>query len=337
MNISLLDCTLRDGCHITSGKFGYNQILDISGRLSMANVNIVEMGFLKDIDKYEKDSTFFPNIEDAYTVISEIKHKKGTKYALMVRADQYDINSLPVSNGRIKLLRIAFYYDYLEKAIDCGKIAMEKGYEVSFNLINTPGNSMMELKHFINCVNEVNSFAVSIVDTFGVLDSNDLKRIVELYDSELNKDIKIGLHVHENLSASYALAETFLRLVSDAREVIIDSSLTGIGRAPGNFCTEIASNFLNKTYGTNYDVHSILEIAENNILPFKKNLKWGYSPEYFVSAIHKVHRSYAEVLHDKGIGIDVIDNIAGQIDEIHAKKYDSAYLDMLIKKNGLLV
>lgn len=331
MKIKLLDCTLRDGAHVTKGKFGFDHIRDISDGLSNANVDIVELGFLKHVN-YDLDITSFPHMDEAYQLVDNLhsKNKKNVDYALMVRADEYDADEISESSGQIKILRVAFYYDYLDKAFIFAQKAISKKYQISLNLINTPGCTMEELNRFVNYVNEIKPFAVSIVDTFGVLDLENLEKIVELYDSKLDKNVKIGLHVHENCSLSVALAQSFLNQIQKNRDVIIDCSLTGIGRAPGNLCTEIITHYLNKKFEKKYDLSEILKIADHNIVPLKKRFKWGYSPEYFVSAIYKVHRSYAEALQDRGFGLDQIDTILSKIDQRYAGKFNGAYLEQLV-------
>lgn len=47
-NIKILDCTLRDGGRIINCEFPDNEILDISRRLAAANIDIIEVGFLRD-------------------------------------------------------------------------------------------------------------------------------------------------------------------------------------------------------------------------------------------------------------------------------------------------
>ena len=46
-NIKILDCTLRDGGHVNNSEFGKKVIQDVSVGLTKANIDYVEMGFLK--------------------------------------------------------------------------------------------------------------------------------------------------------------------------------------------------------------------------------------------------------------------------------------------------
>jgi 4-hydroxy 2-oxovalerate aldolase len=331
LSVQFLDCTLRDGAHVNSGNFGENHIKNIISGLTEASVDIVEIGFLKDVE-YSHEFTYFPYIEDAYNMISDVPSKQGVIYSLMARADQYDINNLSECNGRIKLIRIAFYYDYLEKAIDFAKKVKAKGYDFTLNLINTPGCSLQELNELIKYANEVNPYAVMIVDTFGVLDIKSLKIIAEEYSQKLNSNIRIGLHPHENMSLGFSLAQEFVKSIGCKRDIIVDGSLMGMGRAPGNLCTELICDYLNNNNEKKFNLPRILELIENDVAPIKKTHRWGYSPEFFLSAKYRVHRSYAEYLFDIGIGLKQINQLLSKIEPDYAAKFNKEYLMNLLKR-----
>jgi 4-hydroxy 2-oxovalerate aldolase len=330
-SVSFLDCTLRDGAHVNSGNFGKNHIVNIINGLTVASADIVEIGFLKNVE-YLEDVTSFPRIEDAYQILSDIPTKQDVTYALMARADQYNIDNLSDCNGKIKLIRVAFYYEDLERAVHFAKQVKAKGYGFTMNLINTPGNSLQSLNRFINHANEINPYAVTIVDTFGVLDVESLMVIAEEYNRKLNPNIRIGLHPHENMALAFSLAQEFTKSIGSKRNIIVDGSLMGMGRAPGYLCTELICNYLNDKCGKSIRIPEILKIISNDILPIKRTHRWGYSPEYFLSAKYMVHRSYAEYLSDRDFNLESIDVLLSKIDLEHSSRYDENYLTGLIGK-----
>ena len=115
----------------------------------------------------------------------------------------------------------------------------------------------------------------------------------------LNKEIKFGLYLHENLSISLALSIMFIELMQNNRKGYIDSSINGMGRIPGNLCTELIMNFLNIKSNKNYDLKPIYDVIDNPISGFKKKEPWGYMPSYAITAYKNTHRSYAEFLMKK--------------------------------------
>ena len=334
MSIEFLDCTLRDGAHVNSGRFRKEHILGIVNGLSESSVDIVEIGFLKNVD-YDEDITSYPTIEDAISVLEQCKISDKSTYAVMARADTYDITKLSEYNGKIGLIRIAFYYDYLEKAMEFAEKVKKLGYKFTLNLINTPGSSLKELHELVENANRIKPYAVMIVDTFGVLDQEQLCTIIDYYDKNLSADIKIGLHAHENMSQAFSLAQMFIKKVGGHRDIIVDGSLMGIGRAPGNLCTELICNYLNTKYSKGYDINRMMKTISKDIVHIKKDCKWGYSPEYFLSAKYRVHRSYAEYLSDRDVDYDVIDTVLSKIDSDHSKYFDEDYLLNIINQKEI--
>lgn len=84
------------------------------------------------------------------------------------------------------------------------------------------------------------------------------------------------------------------------REVIIDSTLHGIGRGAGNLCSELLIQFLNTNNKTKYDIKPVLEAINNFILPIYNKTPWGYSMPYFLSAKNGCHPNYAKFLSENG-------------------------------------
>lgn len=330
--IQLLDCTLRDGCHVNSGDFGNENIIQIANGLTDADIDIVELGFLRNVE-YDKNKPFYPTIEKVYEMLSKINTNENVEYALMVRADEYNLDNLTSCTGKIKYIRIAFYYDYLEEAIKFAKEVQSKGYKITLNLINTPGNTIDDLLKLINYANDILPEVVTIVDTFGVFEQNELLKLLKEYDSNLDKTIKIGLHVHENLALAFSLAKIFINSINPERNIIIDGSLMGMGRIPGNLCIELIADYLNVNYKKQYHLEELLIIIDRIISPIKNEISWGYSPAYFLSAKYRVHRSYSESLLRQNVPLDKINQILSQIDLSHSEKFDENYLKRLIENN----
>ncbi len=327
--IQLLDCTLRDGAHVTSGNFGKNCIISTACGLSSSGADIVELGFLKNCS-YNPELSYYPRIEYALDMLKNIPENHGTEYALMARADEYDITRLSECCGKIRLIRIAFYSDYLGEAVKFAKEISARGYKFTLNMINTPGSSDYELMRAADYACEIKPYIMTIVDTFGVLMKDSLEHILKLYDERLDSGITLGLHAHENLSLAFSLAQYFVNTMNTKRNIAVDSSLMGIGRAPGNLCTELISSWLNKNYGKNYSVLKLLQLMQDEIAPIRQKFSWGYSPAYFLSAKYKVHRSYSEYFLKKGLRLDDIDKFLSRIDSEHSRKFSRDYADSLI-------
>jgi 4-hydroxy 2-oxovalerate aldolase len=168
---------------------------------------------------------------------------------------------------------------------------------------------------------------------------NDLQRIYLLIENNLDKSIVIGLHLHENLSLAYSMAQDFMAMCSNNRNCVIDGSLLGMGRTPGNLCIELMINYLNKYYNkTKYNINPVLEAIDEHIIRIKKLESWSYSDAYALSANYNLHRNYAEYLLQKGdLHTKNINHILSQIEDIKKTAFDEEYISDLYYKYKKIV
>lgn len=325
--IRLLDCTLRDGGYINDWLFGYQNIRDIIMELSRSGVDIIEVGFLRDVD-YNKEATRWDKVEDIKKLLPF--EKKNTLFAAMVLHGSYDINKLSEYDGSsVDLIRVTFHdYDVKEGLQFCRQVK-EKGYKVSCNPINIMGYTDKQLLQIIEQVNQIYPYAFSIVDTFGSMSRRDLERIVELLDHNLKENIILGLHLHENMAQSYSLAQIFVDKYIK-REAIVDGSLMGMGRVPGNLSIELMAEYLNDNMEKNYRIDYMLDAIENHIIPIREQNPWGYLPAYFLSAKYNLHRNYAEhYLEKEDLTHKDINCLLSRISKEKKTTFDVTYADKL--------
>lgn len=330
-NIKLLDCTLRDGGYINNWEFGHHTIKDIIRKLVESQVDYVEVGFLRNCE-YSTEAAVFNNCEEIKNVLPE--NKGNTKFTAMALHNKYDIDRLEDYDGKsIDALRITFHdYDIEEGLTYIGK-AISKGYKVFANPINIMGYSDEMILKLLKRINEIKPYAFSIVDTFGSMMKADLMRIYSLVEHNLDKSIIIGLHLHENLALSFSLAQDFISMKSSERQCVIDASMLGMGRAPGNLCMELIMDYMNKTQGGVYNVNPVLDGIDDHIEKLKQIEPWGYNTAYSLSAKFNLHRNYAEYLLGKGrLRAKQINQILASIEDNKKTAYDEEYAEGLYQK-----
>lgn len=329
--ITLLDCTLRDGGYVNDWKFGYENILKISSGLSKAGIDHIELGFLVD-EEYNKNRTKFQTVDQAEEIIP--RDNSDSEYALMIRPDWFSLKKLKKSR-KINNLRFAFHKKDMNMALDYAEKARNLGYKVFMNPVNITGYALKEVEVMARNLSSFGPSGVSIVDTFGSIQEKDLLNLHEIFDTYLDKSIALGVHLHENLSLTLSLAQKFLKIKDPERNVIIDSSIMGMGRIPGNLPTELIVNSLNMEYKKNYGLEHILSLADDPIKKIKEKLPWGYSPEFVVSGILKIHRSYPEYLvSDLNIGFSEAHNLMKKIHESgKGETFSEEVVQSLIKSN----
>lgn len=294
--VKLLDCTLRDGGHVNNFAFGSPQMRTILDCLARANIDVIELGFLKNVT-YHPDKSLFSTVAQAEAMLEGI-FPSGQDFSLMIRPDWYDIAQLEPRTGRIGKIRWAFHARDLDLAVHQAQLARSLGYEIYFNPVNVFSYSDAALCDVLEAMNELAPACVAIVDTHGSMMEQDLLHYHAIFDATLKPSIALSVHLHENLSQSFSLAQKFIALTDGKRDAFIDSSVLGMGRIPGNLCTELIARFINMHRGGHYDISAIYEAIQGPVGSIKKKLPWGYSPLYAETAFRKTHRSYAEYLSE---------------------------------------
>ena len=326
--IQLLDCTLRDGAHLNKGFFGKNMIRETIKDLVEANVDIIEVGFF-DNGTHTDDESYFSSIAEVKRILP--KSAGSSKFSLM--ADFVDVSQVEPCDGTVEFFRLSFKRHRLEWGLNAAKILMEKGYKCYINPVNCNVYSDEEYLQVIRRVNELKPYGFSIVDTFGVLRKQDLSRIYYLLEGNLDPDIVIGIHLHENLGLAYSLAQHFLEIRYPTRRVSVDCSLLGMGRVPGNLCAEQIMDHLNYNYGTDYNTEPALDAIDDYIAPIKREIPWGYSIPYALSGKYGIHRTYPEFLLKKNrLKTKDIQRLLSMVDKDHIEMFDQDYIENLYRQ-----
>ncbi len=291
--ISILDCTLRDGAYINNGIFGDNTIKGIIENLQNANIEMIEVGWLKD-DKRIDGSVYYNKVRDIEPFLPV---NKSSTYLVMIKYGMFNIDNLADYDGKsVDAIRLVFSKDNFEDALEYSKLIKKKGYKLFLQTANTQSYSDTQLIALSKKCNEVMPEAISIVDTCGSMYHKDLQRIFNLLNKNLNKDIKLGFHSHNNLQLSFALSVEFVSLgLSAGRDIITDSSLCGMGRGAGDTCTELITNYLNLKYNRNYDLDLILDTIDVYMKDIMQNYKWGY--DAFIGIAGQLHCHVNNVMY----------------------------------------
>lgn len=311
--IKLLDCTLRDGAYIVDSMFGTHAIKGIISKLSSAKVDLIECGWLKD-KPHSMGSTFFNVPEDAVQYYDGIE---SDNMIAMIDYNRYDLSQLPDrEENYIGAIRVVFPRSNFKDGIAlCDKIK-EKGYNVYLQAANTLAYTDAELLELATLVNEAKPVALSIVDTFGAMYSDDLEHIASVFNRNLDKDVALGFHSHNNQQLSFSLSIKFVELMmSFNRDCIVDSSLLGMGRGAGNTTTELMSSYLNRKHNKDYDMPSILDAIDNYMFYFDANYEWGYSKYTFLGGLYCTHvNNVAYLLSNHRTNAKDMNNIIASMD-----------------------
>ncbi len=343
--VQILDCTLRDGGRIIDCKFNDRDIKDIVQRLTDANIDIVEMGFLRDPAKvdYIGNSTFFTKVSQIVPFLPI--DRQGTSFAAFIDFSLYDFTTLDAYDGTsIDILRVGFTYndfkyDY-KNLVNALKHVKAKGYKLYIQGINSLAYSDLEFLQLIETVNQIRPSAFAIVDTYGAMYLDDIRHFFELANRNLLSEINLAFHSHNNFQMSFALAQEIIHLCQEhRRSVVVDTTLNGMGKCAGNLNTELIVEFLIRKLHMNYNFEMILDIIDEYMYSLKKNADWGYSIPAVMAAIHKSHPNNIIYLTEKfRLATKDIMHILAMIPPDVRQKYDYDLIKKLyIKHNHIKI
>ena len=302
-NVKILDCTLRDGGRIINCAFPDTETKDISNRLASANIDIVEVGFLRDYHnvEYKGNSTFFTDVDQIRPFVDR---SKSTKYVAFIDYGMFDWDSLkPFDGTSIDGLRVGFTHkNFLaskDDIIRCLRSVKEKGYMLFIQGVNSLGYTDKELLDIVDLVNEIQPAGFGIVDTYGAMYMDDVDRIYTLVDHNMDENIAIDFHSHNNYQLSFAFAQEIIRLSNGKRQIIIDGTLNGMGKVAGNLNTELIVDYLVRKRNYDYDFDAILDIIDDYIYKYHLEHEWGYSIPALMGGIYKSHPNNIIYLTEK--------------------------------------
>ncbi len=285
MSVQIADCTIRDGGYLFNKNPEPEFVEGVMAGLAEAGIDFIETGFLQ--TKVTGETLVYGNSVDARKFLPP--KRDTTEFIGFCDNSRYTLRNLDECDGKsFKWLRISFAQHEAEAALEFCKGAIDKGYQVQFNPMDSISYSDKDREELLKKVNQVKPASFSIVDTFGAMDMMELVHIYKQVDLMLSSDIKIGLHSHDNLGLSCALAERMIELADESgRDIIVDASLYGMGRGAGNAKTELLADYINKHCDGHYDLKKILSTIEKFIIPRMNEIKWGYDlPMYICGTKH---------------------------------------------------
>lgn len=321
--IKLLDCTLRDGGYVNDWKFGYDNILCIFERLIDSKVDIIEIGFLDERRPFDRDRSIMPNTDCMETIYGKRKNE-NTQIVGMVDYGTCSLKHIrKCSESCLDGIRVIFKKHLMNPAMEYCRQIKALGYKVYAQLVSITDYNDDELMEIIKLVNDVQPYAISIVDTYGLLHFQKLLHYYMILDNNVNLNIKIGFHAHNNLQLAYANTLFFLENQM-THDIIVDGTLYGMGKSAGNAPVELLAMSLNEQYGKNYDIHAMMQCIEENIMQYYYSSPWGYQMQYYLSAKNKCHPNYVKFFEEKeNLSISKVDDLLEKISPASEKlRYD---------------
>ena len=268
-SIRILDCTLRDGGFSNDWNFGVGSIKSIISRLDKAGIDIIEVGFIDERQSYDQNRSIVPDTDSIKPLFRNVDIKNSMIVGMI------DFGTCPLerisdrADSCLDGIRVIFKKKDQDQAIQFCRDIKEKGYKVFVQPVSITGYSDDEIVALMKKIDAVGFYAVSIVDTYGLMHRSDLLHYFNIFDTHLNRSISIGYHSHNNFQLAYANSLELSRVEAE-RDLVLDSSLYGMGKGAGNSNTELIAAFCNENFGKKYDIEQLLEHFVVQVLVFAR-------------------------------------------------------------------
>lgn len=330
--VRLLDCTLRDGGYLNDWNFGHDTLVSVFERMSDAAVDFLEIGFIDDRRTFDVNRSIMPDTDSVTKIYGKLD-RQNTKILGMI---DYGTCSIDHVNNKeesfLDGIRVIFKKHLREEALDFCRQLKEKGYIVFAQLVSVTSYSDEEMLDLIRLANEVEPYAVSMVDTYGLMHQNNLQHYFGLLDEHLKPCISMGYHGHNNFQMAYANSISMISRKVD-RDILVDGTLYGMGKSAGNAPIELLAMWMNDNLGKKYHISQMLEAIDVNIKQLTPAGVWGYSLFYYLSASNDCHPNYVQYLISKRtLSVKSINDILRRLSGEKKLLYDADYIESLYQE-----
>jgi len=296
--VNFLDCTLRDGGYYNSWDFKKELVSNYFESMKSAKVDIIEVGLRTLTNKgfngpyaFSTDS-FIESLGIPETLILAVM-VNGSTFAKSNNNIEHLIDKLFPKGERdspISVVRIACRFKELEAGVRAAQELKKKNFRVAINLMQAADLSSSQVVEFAKKTNINAIEAIYLADSTGSMTPRDVRTKIKLLREESIKDI--GIHTHDNIGL--ALANTIE--AKKAGATWLDSTVTGMGRGPGNAKTEELLVETNADMERNANIIPLLSSIEEHFNPLQEKHKWGKNIYYFISGKKGIHPSFVQTM-----------------------------------------
>ena len=336
-NVKLLDCTLRDGGIVIDFNFGLERMQEIKSTLENSGVDIIECGYIDERKGSPEGRTCFDNEQSIKNTLLKTGKKEGVTYVGIIDHGTFNLDNLqPADDKGIDGIRYAFHKENMRAALTEAHKILDKGYDLYIQPMVSIRYSDEEYREMISiCNNELaEAKAFYVVDSFGQMDNMMLLHKLDIADMYVSSTMRIGFHGHNNRQMAYSNAMAMVSHPTN-HDLILDSSIMGMGKGAGNLCTELIMPVLNAEGGA-YTTVGIYDLINSYVAKQLTITPWGYSLDYYLSSLYGCTPSYIKIFtKDERVSTDILisllknmpDEKKAACDRAFAANYLNEYFD----------
>ena len=295
-DITVLDCTLRDGGYYNNWDFSPDIVLSYLQAMAGAGVDVIEIGF-RHLPKESFIGGFGYCTDD---FLKQLDLPENCAIGVMINASDLinykhgqiaAVNKLfsPAEKSPVSFVRIAAH---LKDVILCKDTVIQLknlGYDVGINIMQITLGSDDELKKIGSIISKWNNLkVVYFADSLGNMQENDVERIIKVLGTEWSNPI--GIHAHNNMGK--ALSNSLSAIKYGATWV--DATVKGMGRGAGNVPLEylLIEMLNNGTIECNPE--RVFELATTKFARMQKFYGWGDNLFYYLAGLYRIHPTYVQ-------------------------------------------
>lgn len=321
--LTLLDCTLRDGGYYNNWDFSKDLVNDYLKAISDSGIKYVEIGFRSLKENKLNGPNFFSR--DNYIDILNIP--KSLNIGVMINISEI-ISSTEnykkilgklfqdQKKSKIKFIRLATHFSEVSEAVKICKILKMKKFKVIINLMQITSQSENDIIAAVKKIKEAKPNVLYFADSLGAMNAEDVSKYIKAIKTQWNGEI--GIHTHNSLGK--AVSNSISAIENGA--TWIDSTVTGMGRGPGNSETEYILIEMSKFSKKKYNLLPITKIINKYFEPLKTRYKWGPNPFYYLAGKHGIHPTYIQEMLNIKMDEDEIFGAIEQLKNKDGNKYD---------------
>ncbi|WP_019865224.1 aldolase catalytic domain-containing protein [Methylovulum miyakonense] len=324
-----IDCTLRDGGYYNQWDFSQELIHAYLDAMEAAGVDFVELGF-RSFDKngfrgacaYTTDDfinslTIPPNIKIGVMMNASelINHPDGPLAAIKLQF-------VPAKESPVTLIRFACHVHEFEATLPMCAWLKQQGYLVGINLMQVADRSETEIEHIGKVASHYDLDALYFADSMGSLEPHQAAAIVKILKRHWQG--AMGIHTHDNMGR--AMANTLSAINEGVTWV--DSTVTGMGRGPGNVQTEYVLIELANLRAKHINLSPLLELIRKHFKPMQDHYGWGANPYYYLAGKYGIHPTYIQkMLSDSRFGEAEILSVIDHLKAVGGKKFSTEIME----------
>ena len=190
----------------------------------------------------------------------------GTKDPIKTRVSFFTKKEFKVS-----LVRIAAHHHEIKKILKVINFLKRYGYHVALNIMQIADRSGQEIRSISRDVSKTSLDILYFADSMGSLDIKKILDIITNIKTHWKKNL--GIHTHDNMSR--AAINTNVAVTNGVD--LVDGTITGMGRGPGNSKTEyLVIEYEKCCQKSKYN--SSIKLIDKHFKPLKDKYKWGTNP-----------------------------------------------------------